>query len=165
MNTTQMPIAQSKKIGRGTEMILNNKSVWVIKDREDGLVAICNAADLKTEHVDDVWIVLKSDLTPLLRVRSSIVVKAVEPIKKVSSGHLKKLAVYRVVRDEYLAEHPVCEFPGCNCTNVSVHHKAGRIGSCLINKDFFCSLCDPHHRFVEVNPLQAKAMGLSEDRL
>jgi hypothetical protein len=165
MNTTQMPIAQSKKIGRGTEMILNNKSVWVIKDREDGLVAICNAADLKTEHVDDVWIVLKSDLTPLLRVRSSIVVKAVEPIKKVSSGHLKKLAVYRVVRDEYLAEHPVCEYLGCNSTNITLHHKAGRCGSYLTNKDFFCSLCDKHHRFAELNPLHAKAIGLSEDRL
>jgi hypothetical protein len=164
MNTIQMPTAQSK-IKRGTEMILNNKSVWVIKDREDGLVTICNAADLKTYDIDDTWIVLKSDLTPLLRVRSSIVVKAVEPIKKVSSSQLKKLALYRIVRDEYLAEHPVCEYPGCNCTNVSVHHKAGRIGSYLINKDFFCSLCDPHHRFAEENTILSKAMGLSEDRI
>jgi hypothetical protein len=162
MNTTQMSAA-SGRLKSGTEMIFNGKQVFVEHDLQNGSVNICTSKDRGLE--DTYFVILKSDLTPILRVRLSIVVKAVEPIKKVSSSRLKRLAIYRVVRDEYLAEHPVCEFRGCNSTKVTLHHKCGRVGANLIDKATFCSLCEKHHYFVEVNPTLAKVMGLSEDRI
>jgi hypothetical protein len=165
MNTIQMPTAQSK-IKRGTEMILNNKSVWVIKDREDGLVTICNAADLKTYDIDDTWIVLKSDLTPLLRVRSSIVVKAVEPIKKVSDKMAKLLRVYNVLANQFKKNNPIClatvECSGSPTTEV--HHRKGR-GEYLLDESTFLPVCGNCHKWIEAHPKLSKEYGLSGDRL
>lgn len=86
-------------------------------------------------------------------------------IRPISETRAKQLAEYRIVRDKYLKEHPICEYPGCNKTNITLHHKKGRIRALLCDIKHFCSLCHEHHRFVEENPLQAKIMRLSENRL
>lgn len=86
----------------------------------------------------------------------------ITPISKNRAEALKK---YRRLRDKYFEEHPVCEFPGCNSTRITLHHKRGRIGAFLTDKRHFCSLCIPHHRFVEENPLEAYKLGLSDNRL
>lgn len=72
---------------------------------------------------------------------------------------------YRNVRDKYLADHPICEFPGCGSREVTLHHMKGRIGSLLHDKRYFKALCWPHHQWVELNPDEAKRMGLSLSRL
>ena len=76
-----------------------------------------------------------------------------------------RLKEYRKVRDGYLKANPVCEYPGCTSTEVTLHHGAGRVGDLLTNPDYFVSLCFRHHREVEENPTAAKEMGLSYTRL
>jgi hypothetical protein len=86
-------------------------------------------------------------------------------IKSVSDKKLIELAEYRVVRDKYLSEHPICEFHTCDCRVIELHHMAGRIGKLLTNPKYFKSLCREHHNYVELHPVEAKEMGLSIDRL
>ena len=86
-------------------------------------------------------------------------------IKSVSDKKLIELAEYRVVRDKYLSEHPICEFHTCDCRVVELHHMAGRIGKLLTNPKYFKSLCREHHNYTELHPIEAKEMGLSIDRL
>ena len=57
-------------------------------------------------------------------------------IKSVSDKRLAELAEYRVVRDLYLREHPICEFYTCDCREVELHHMAGRIGKLLIDPKY-----------------------------
>lgn len=94
--------------------------------------------------------------------------KPVKPNKKInpiSDKEKKRLAEYRIVRDKFLKENPICEFPNCSNKEVQLHHGKGRIGSLLSDVRHFHSLCDTHHRWVEENPLKAKEMGLSANRL
>ena len=86
-------------------------------------------------------------------------------IKSVSDKRLVKLAEYRVARDLYLRNHPVCEFYTCDCREVELHHMAGRIGELLVNPKYFKALCREHHHWTEMNSIKAKEMGLSVNRL
>jgi len=86
-------------------------------------------------------------------------------IKPVSDKMLDKLKHYRRLRDKFLAENPVCMFPGCNCREVTLHHARGRVGAFLTDKRYFKSLCWPHHQYVESHPDEARKLGLSYCRL
>lgn len=91
--------------------------------------------------------------------------KTKKSISPVSDTELKRLAKYRIAREESKAEHSgICDFPGCNRTDLSCHHGAGRVGSLLWNKKYFRWLCDPHHHWVEEHPIEAKEMNLSFTR-
>ena len=85
--------------------------------------------------------------------------------KAISDKQAKRLAKYRIARDEYFEEHPICEYPGCTSMEITLHHGAGKVGELLFNKMYFKSLCLFHHRQVEGNPEYAKSIGLSFDRL
>jgi len=86
-------------------------------------------------------------------------------IKSVSDKKLVELKQYRVVRDEYLATHKVCEHPECSNPSEDLHHAKGRVGSLLTDTRYFKALCRKCHRWVEENPTDAKSMGLSFSRL
>jgi hypothetical protein len=86
-------------------------------------------------------------------------------IKSVSDKKLAELKEYRVVRDGYLKNNPICEYPNCTSREVELHHRAGRSGKLLCDDTYFCSLCRVHHRWVEENVEQAKSLGLSLNRL
>lgn len=88
-----------------------------------------------------------------------------KPIKVVSEKMAANLAKYRRLRDKYFKEHPVCEFPGCNSRNITLHHKRGRVGAFLTDKRWFCSLCQKHHQWVNENNEEAFKMGLVYSRL
>lgn len=90
-----------------------------------------------------------------------------KPVKISSASKNRRAALerYRRLRDKYFEEHPVCEFPGCNSKEITLHHSRGRIGSFLTDKRYFKSLCWPHHQFVEENPSEAKKLQLSSFRL
>lgn len=90
---------------------------------------------------------------------------ALKRIKSVSDKKLAELAKYRVVRDLYLREHPICEFYTCDCREVELHHGKGKIGELLTNPKYFKALCREHHIFVELKPIEAKELGLSFNRL
>lgn len=85
-------------------------------------------------------------------------------IAKFSKKTLDQLRRYRKLRDKFLEENPVCQYPGCNSREVTLHHTRGRIGSFLTDKRWFKSLCWPHHLHIEQNPDLAKQLGLSFSR-
>lgn len=91
--------------------------------------------------------------------------KVITPIKNVSKKRMNLLAIYRIRRDAYFKRVETCEFPGCSCTELDLHHKKGRVGLLLINIAYFCALCRPHHQWVEDHPEEAIKMGLSVKRL
>jgi len=86
-------------------------------------------------------------------------------IKSVSDKKLVELRDYRKIRDEYLADHKVCQHPDCKNLSEDLHHAKGRVGSLLTDVRFFKALCRSCHRWVEENPEGAKALGLSLSRL
>lgn len=91
--------------------------------------------------------------------------KTIKPISPISNKRKEALKRYRRLRDKYFLDHPVCEFPDCSSTNITLHHQRGRIGAFLTDKRYFKSLCGKHHRWVEENPTEAIKIGLSIKRL
>lgn len=86
-------------------------------------------------------------------------------IKSVSDKKLVELKQYRLLRDEYLATHKICEHPECSNPSEDLHHAKGRVGILLTDTRYFKALCRKCHRWVEENPTDAKSMGLSFSRL
>ena len=91
--------------------------------------------------------------------------KTSKPIKQFSKTSLDKLRRYRKVRDKYLEENPICQYPGCKSKEVTLHHKAGRLGAYLTDKRFFSALCWPHHQYIETHPEESRKLGFSISRL
>lgn len=86
-------------------------------------------------------------------------------IKPVSDKQALRLKEYRKARDEHFKKYPVCQYPGCTSRQVQLHHAAGRVGKLLTDSQYFRSLCDKHHRQIELAPEEAKKLGLSVNRL
>lgn len=91
--------------------------------------------------------------------------KTSKPIKKFSKTSLDKLRRYRKVRDKYLEENPICQYPRCKSKEVTLHHKAGRLGAYLTDKRFFSALCWPHHQYIETHPEESRKLGFTISRL
>lgn len=91
--------------------------------------------------------------------------KTVKPIANISKKQKSRLVKYRIRRDKFLKENPVCMFPDCTSTRVECHHAAGRNGHLLYDTKYFRSLCRMHHEYIERNSTLAKELGLSVDRL
>lgn len=72
----------------------------------------------------------------------------------------KQERLYNMMRVEFLAAHPRCEFPGCTQPSSLIHHAKGRDGDLLCDAEFFRALCDPHHRHVHANPAESYESGL-----
>jgi hypothetical protein len=74
---------------------------------------------------------------------------------------------YSLIRKAFLIKHTKCQagLPGCSISSTEVHHKKGRIGSLLIDTNFFLAVCRNCHDYIENNPSEAKELGLSESRL
>jgi len=76
-----------------------------------------------------------------------------------------RMAIYRPLRDAYLAEHQWCTYPGCRARSVDVHHRRGRVGDLLFDRCHWSALCRTHHDWVGEHPTEALELGLSERRL
>lgn len=83
--------------------------------------------------------------------------------KVTSDKMVKNLAVYRVLRDKYLKDNPVCYRCGTN-VNLTLHHMKGRLGGLLTDVSYYMTLCIPCHRWVTDYSKEAKVLGLSFDR-
>jgi hypothetical protein len=92
--------------------------------------------------------------------------KLVKPIAKASSRQVKLNRAYKVIRDHYMRNHPVCEarLHGCTYHSTDLHHRHGR-GQFLLNEATYTALCRSCHQWAEMNPVQAKQLGISGDRL
>lgn len=91
--------------------------------------------------------------------------KSATKIRPISKKRAAQERVYSKQRIEKLEKDPICQFPGCEAPATEVHHPAGRIGELLTKSELFVSLCHPHHVHVELNPIEAKELGLSFNRL
>ena len=81
-------------------------------------------------------------------------------IKQVSDKQKKRLAEYRLVRDKYLENNPICEVHDCNKPTTNLHHKAGRIGDLLSNEEYFMACCETcHPERIHNNPLWSEKHG------
>lgn len=75
---------------------------------------------------------------------------------------------YLIRRKEYLLIHPSCEakiVSNCSMEATEIHHKAGRLGSLLVDDTNFLAVCRNCHQFIELNPKIAKELGFSTNRL
>ena len=79
-------------------------------------------------------------------------------IKSVSDKKLVELAEYRIVRDVYLKDHPICEFYTCDCREVELHHKKSR-KYYLCDVSVFMSVCREHHIWIHENDSEARELG------
>lgn len=77
------------------------------------------------------------------------------------------LREYKKVRENYLSKQINCEaeLSGCNFEANQIHHKKGRMGNLLIDDKYFLAVCGNCHHWIENNPVQAKELGFSLDRL
>jgi len=78
-------------------------------------------------------------------------------IKPLSDKRKKQNAEYKIVRDQYLIENPVCV--RCPAKATEVHHANGRRGKRLIDVDYFVEVCRTCHRWIHDNPKEAKENG------
>lgn len=89
-------------------------------------------------------------------------------IPKQSAKLKARLVEYKLVRDQYMIAHPVCEanIEGvCTYEATDNHHRKGKIGELLCDVRYFLAVCRSCHNFIENSPTLAKKMGLSLDRL
>lgn len=91
--------------------------------------------------------------------------KRKKPIKKISDKRAKQMREYKIVRTNYLLDHPICECEGCNNQATDIHHKKGRSGAMLCDVEFFLATCRGCHTKIEINPKWAKEKGYSVSRL
>ena len=119
----------------------------------------------QNSRTDDKWLKSsKGKITHKVK-ESSLKPTKSKRIKPISDKQLVRLAEYRLVRDKYFKDNPICEFKGCYSTELTLHHKAGKIGNLLTDSRYFCSLCFEHHRWVHDNDFEARELGLLVSRL
>jgi hypothetical protein len=89
------------------------------------------------------------------------------PIKKKSEKRKNDEKVYKELRKNFLNENPYCkaQLPGCTGMATECHHSKGRVGKNYLDVNTFVALCHACHVFVELNPVIAKELGLSQSRL
>lgn len=87
-----------------------------------------------------------------------------KPIKKFSTKYQKEVNKYNNRVKEWKLENPDCKVPGCNQPTTDNHHKMGR-GKYLNDERYWFPTCREHHNWIENNPIQAKEMGFSLNRL
>lgn len=91
--------------------------------------------------------------------------KVKQPLKR--TGKPKPISIkrmilneeYKVVRDEYMADHPVCEVKDCMHPSEDLHHKKHRSGKLLTDVEFFCAVCRYHHGEIHNKSKWAYAEG------
>ena len=80
-------------------------------------------------------------------------------IKSVSDKRLLALKEYRVVRDAYMRDHKICEFPDCNECSTDLHHKKPRAYH-LCDVSIFMAVCRNHHTWIHDHDAESREMGL-----
>ncbi len=95
-------------------------------------------------------------------------------VSKISKKYSEGLKLYKKARKEYLQAHGCCEvkLPGCTIPTINgslngltIHHKMGRVGSLLYDKNYFLAVCMNCHSIIEKEPTLSKLNGWSLDRL
>lgn len=90
--------------------------------------------------------------------------KKVYVIPKTSKKKESELRKYNARVKVWKEENPVCKYPGCNKATVDNHHQKGR-GKYLMDERYWFPTCREHHDWAEANPIEAKEIGMSLNRL
>jgi hypothetical protein len=90
-------------------------------------------------------------------------------IVKLKSKSTKLAALenlYCKLRIDYITKHSTCEarLPICTIQATDIHHKKGR-GPFLLDISTWIAVCRVCHTYIELHPIEAKELGLSENRL
>jgi len=85
------------------------------------------------------------------------------PIRKVSTGMMKKLRVYVQLKRTWI-KGKKCEVCSAKLAT-DVHHTKGRIGALLLMVEWWLAVCRGCHRKIEENPEWAYENGYSFSRL
>jgi hypothetical protein len=95
-----------------------------------------------------------------------LITKKQKAIPVFSEKHKKKLAEYRILRDQFMKEHPMCQASLICCTGLSsdLHHKAGRVGKLLTDTRYFMAVCRSCHSWIETHTQEAKDLEFSLSR-
>lgn len=88
-------------------------------------------------------------------------------IPKVSDKQKKINAAYKILRDQFMKAHPLCQarFGGCTYIATECHHSRGRGKDYMLDSRTYRALCHDCHVEVELNPEAAKLLNLSGNRL
>lgn len=91
-----------------------------------------------------------------------------KPINKVSEKRKIQNRELAKIVARIKKERPECEMkvPGvCSKVTTTVHHSKGRIGDLLLNPKYLIASCSECNLWEVNNPKEAKAIGISVDRL
>lgn len=98
-------------------------------------------------------------------------IKFGKPIKKVSDKQKEKNDEYKIIRDLFIKDNPICKaqinnrYSKCSNESTDIHHKRGRIGIYLTAVAYFLPVCRSCHSYIETHPDESKELGFSENRL
>lgn len=80
----------------------------------------------QNSRTDDKWLKSsKGKITPKVK-ESSLKPTKSKRIKPISDKQLIRLAEYRLLRDEYMKNHEICEVKGCSRLAQDLHHSRSR---------------------------------------
>ncbi len=111
----------------------------------------------REKYCKDCWYSKNPSKTPKQRT----------PIKKISDKRKKEMPIYDKRRLAFLSLHKFCQanLPECTKLATEVHHKKGRVGDDYLNVSTWLAACSSCHKWIEMHPIEAKELGLSESRL
>ncbi len=92
-------------------------------------------------------------------------VKESKPIPVRSEKMKGEMKDYKKEAKQFLKDNPKCQVTGCTKKSEHVHHKAGRIGKNLTDKNNWLAVCQQHHTQIEKDVLWAKDNNYSISRL
>lgn len=90
--------------------------------------------------------------------------RGIKPIPKFSDKRKKENAIYLKERLAFLdlPENKICFIDGCKEPATTIEHRAGRIGSNYLNKEYWAGCCLEHNLELERNPILSKHYQLSK---
>jgi len=86
-------------------------------------------------------------------------------IKSASEKRKEALEQYKILRDVYMKDHPICEanLDCCRKKATDLHHPKGR-GIYLNDVSRFMAVCRPCHNWITEHSAESIELGLSERR-
>ncbi len=103
--------------------------------------------------------------TPLKRGKPLGWGKPQKPLKskaKLKPKSEKKKALdaeYFPLKEQFLADNPTCQYPGCSQPSVDWHHKKKRNGRRLLDINNAMAACRYHHDYIETHRKESLAKG------
>ena len=102
----------------------------------------------------------------LKKVKSTYILPKGGRPNPVSEKRSKQMEVYRILRDQFLKDHPKCgaSLPGCLSVATEVHHMSGKEGERLNDTTEWLAICRNCHTAITEDSNGAIENGLSHRR-